>query len=1194
MISARRLIGFVGAAAASGAALCFGGSWREPTPPDAKASDVRFDRDIRPILSDRCFQCHGPDPAKRRAELRLDLREEALRDLGGAFAIVPGDPGESELIRRITSTHEDEVMPPPSSHKRPLSQEEQELIRRWIAQGAEYEPHWSFVAPVKGAVPAVADGSWPRNEIDRFILARMEQAKVSPSPEADKATLLRRVLLDLTGLPPTPEELDAFLADTSADAYDKWVDRILTQEPYRSRMAERLASPWCDAARYGDTNGIHTDAGRQMWLWRDWVLEAFRDGMPFDRFITEQIAGDLIENASESQKIATGFCRNHVMTDEGGAIPEEYLAEYAADRTMTMSSVFLGLTVGCARCHDHKFDPITTEDFYSLTAFFNSIEEPGLYSQLPDSNRAFEPFISVPTPRQRELLEEISRKSGAAREQLTHPDPAERTAQEAFVAGAAREAGVAWAESRVVGAASQGGATAEIGSDNSVRFTGKNPDREQQEITLTTNGSGLRLVLLEALADPQTGKPGRFGNGNAVLTGVSVSVSPAGDSQSPGREVPLVWAWADHSQMNGDFDITNALNGGDDRGWALDAHNVPGGRVALFLAGEAFGDSAGSSVKITLKNDSRYTGHSLARVRIRLGTISDAALDKLPLAASRWRIAGPFPFSTDQDRYDKLFGPEEGQVLDLKRNFGFGNQYWQFAPDLADGRVNPLASGNGAIYTGKMVYAPSRREVRFSLGSDDGFQLYIAGQRVTENRTERSVQADQDKATAAFPAGPNGLVLKIVNTGGDSGSYLRMEESPELAGDLVAAILPPETVSPELKTRVATAWGTVHSPKYREAAKQLAELGAKQREIEGAVPRTMVMKELATPRPTFVLSRGQYDQPDKSRPVTRRPPTVLGALPEGAPQNRLGLAQWLTSPTNPLTARIAVNRVWELLFGVGIVKTSEDFGLQGEWPSHPELLDYMAVTFRENGWDLKRLIRDIVTSATYRQDSKFRPELAELDPENRLLARYPRRRLAAEQVRDLALSVSGLLVERVGGPSVKPPQPPGLWQEVAMPASNTKEYIAGMGDDVHRRSLYTYWKRACPPPTMQAFDAPTRESCVVRRANTNTPLQALVLWNDEQFVEAARTLAGEAMTQTGSDAQRAAWLFRRCTARVPEEAELNVIIGSLNAFRDRYRADTASAEKLVAAAKTQDAPELASWTMVASGLISLHETLTQR
>ncbi len=1169
----------------------------------------RYDKDVRAILSDRCFRCHGPDAGKRQADLRLDVEESATAIREGHAAVVPGKPDESELVRRIGSTDEDVRMPPPKSGRRPLNDEEAAIVKKWIEDGAKYEPHWSFVPPARPAVPAVRNGTWPANDVDRFVLAKLEREGVAPSPEAEPAALVRRLFLDVTGLPPTPEESGRFVAEyqpgsaTAETTWQRWIRRLTTEEPYKTRHAERMATPWLDASRYADTCGIHMDAGRQMWLWRDWVLAAFRDGMPFDRFVTDQIAGDLEPNATEAQKIASGFNRNHVTTDEGGAIPEEYLVEYAVDRASTTSSVFLGLTMGCARCHDHKFDPLTQDDFYRFYAFFDSIEEPGLYSQVPDANRALEPYIEVPRPEQKAQLTDLRARLDEEQKALEAPEPEQDAQLAQFRADLAAEAKIAWAEAPILFGLSSGGARIEVQEDGSALVSGPNPDKDDHTFLLRTRAKGLRLLRIDALGDKSffEGRVGRAPNGNAVLSGVTAEAISLTDPRK--REpVHFTWAWADHEQKDGDYVAANVLDGRDETGWAVDAHNDHGPRVALLLADAPFGYEEGTDLQVTLRYRTEYAQHVLGHVKLSVGTIADAGVDRLPAALSSWYLVGPFPAESGHAAFETAFGPEAiaAAPLDLAKNFGFGNQYWHADASLMDGALNNgLPAGIGATYLGRRVFAPTARHLSASLGSDDGFRLFVNGKEVASKEVDRSLAENQDAAAFDVPRGESALVFKEVNTGGLGGFYWSTApREGELAGDLVGALLPQASRTKDLDDRIVRAWRTRFSPAYRAHAQRIASLKGEIATVESMVPRTMVMKELEKPRETFVLSRGRYDHPDASRPVTRGVPAALGKLPENAPKDRLGLAQWLVSPENPLVARVEANRTWEQVFGTGLVKTSEDFGMQGEWPSHPELLDWLAVELRESGWDSARLLRLVLESRTYRESSRARPEVRERDPEDRWLSWFPRRRLGAEEIRDQALYVSGLLAESLGGPSVKPAQPEGLWKEVAMVQSNTREYVVGTGSDLWRRSLYTYWKRACPPPTLLVLDAPTREVCVVRRASTNTPLQALAMWNDEQFVGAARGLAERTLLESGNDEERIATLFRRCTGRAPEPEETARLSGALLRFRKRYADAPEDAYALAGAgreprAEDLDVTEVAAWTLVASAVLNLDATLVR-
>ena len=1167
--------------------------------PPAPAGAVRYGRDIRPILSDRCFLCHGPDPSHRKADLRLDLAESATAPRKHGAAIVPGNPDASQVLLRVCSTSPDDIMPPPQSGKPALTAHEQALLRAWITQGAPYEPHWAFQPLQQPAVPQPADPQqWCRTPVDRFVLEGLQHAGLQPSPEASPATLARRAYLDITGLPPTPEELQAFLKDTRPDAYERLVDMLLTQEPYRTRYAERMAVPWLDLARYADTAGIHMDAGRQIWPYRDWVLEAFRSNKPFDQFVVEQIAGDLLPNATTQQRVATGFHRNHVTSDEGGAIDAEYLLEYAVDRTNTTGAVFLGLTVGCARCHDHKFDPVTMQDYYGLLAFFNSNEEPGIYSQTQDPNRAHEPFMEIPSPTQAATLQRADAALATLKEQRAAPMPEEAAAQAAFVQQLQAEGAGAWQIAQPVAAASANGATLVPQPDGSVLATGANPDKDTHLLTLRVQGQQQRLILLEMLEDPSLpgGRVGRAPNGNAALTGVQVEAISVRDPRQR-MPVELTWAWADREQPDGDHAAANVLGSDPARTWAPDAHRTPGPRALLLCAKEPFGFEGGTDLSVRLRYDSIYAQHAYGRVRARTAPASAALLAQLPEATGNWQITGPFAAASGQEAYDATYGPE--QAVALASSARFANQAWRHAPGVLEDKPVNLAEGVGAEFVAREIWSPDARTLDLSLGSDDGLQVFVNGTRVFEHRIDRGVQPNQDRVQVPLQPGRNTLVCKVVNTGGPGGFFHRADRAATcMARPAVALVLPAEAVSPASATAATEAWRASHSPQFAELTRKMAALQKERDQAVANVPRTMVMHDRVMPTETFVMTRGQYDKPDKSRPVQRSVPAALGTLPADAPRNRLGLAQWLVSAQNPLTARVTVNRWWEQLFGKGIVKTSEDFGLQGEWPSHPELLDWLATDLRDHQWDVQRTMRMLLTSATYRQASRVRADALAVDPDNRLLAFYPRQRLTAEQIRDQALYVSGLLVEQLGGPSVKPYQPDGLWQEVAMPQSNTRAYTQGKGQELWRRSLYTYWKRAAPPPSMLALDAPTREFCTTRRLTTNTPLQALVLWNDPQFVEAARQAAARTLHAPGQDADRLAALYERCTGAPVPPAVQTAMLTALTESRRRYQAAPDDAAKLVAVGESAvptdiPAPELAAWTLVANAVLASDATIVK-
>jgi hypothetical protein len=1166
-------------------------SWSSFVEAAPDTSEIRYGRDIRPILSDRCFLCHGPDRATRKAGLRLDSFESATSDLGGYAAIVPGDPDRSLLMQLVAHEDVDERMPPQDSGKRSLAPDQVDIVRRWIEQGAVYEKHWAFEPPVAPEVPQVIADDWSRNDIDRFILEKLESRSLQPNEQADPETLARRLYLDVTGLPPTPEEMRAHLDDSSAGAYERLVDRLFTEEPYRTRHAERMTTPWLDLARYADTSGIHMDAGRSIWLYRDWVINAFKQNLPFDRFIVHQIAGDLVPEATVDQIVASGFNRNHVTSDEGGAINEEYLLEYAVDRANTTGEVFLGLTVGCARCHDHKFDPITAEDYYSLIAFFNNNEEPGIYSQVPDPYRALEPYIEVPQPEDRERIEQLEGVLSALRAERETPTAEESEQIAPFVEALRSNGNWRWETPRVRTAVSEAGVELTAQPDGSVLAGGANPAADVQTFTLETESTGLRSIMLEALDDPTLpqGRVGRAANGNAVLRGISAEVVSRADPTLR-RQLDFTWAWADVEQEEGDFRVTNALRSDDDRVWAVAAHLIPGGRNALFVTREPFGFEGGSDIVVRLDYDTSYAEHTFGRTRLRVGTADESALDRLPHATTNWYITGPFLTSDGEEAYTTAFGPEEAGPL------AFGKRYgpfqWRHAPGVAEAQPVTLAQGIGAEYIGREIYAPTARNLELSLGSDDGIQVYHNGTLVHERRINRGVAPDQDQVTLSLQPGLNTLVCKVVNTGGAGGIYHRATADPnEMPHDAVFFVFPEDRLNPARLARANDAWRSMYSPRFLELTSQLQTAESEYQSVVKRIPRTMVMKDRAMPRDTYVMNRGQYDQPDLNRKVFTAIPVMLGSL-KSASANRLDLAEWLVGDENPLTARVVVNRYWELLFGRGLVETSNDFGMQGSWPTHPELLDHLAVDFRDNGWNHDRLMRMLLTSATYRQRSTVNPEARAVDPDNTLLGWYPRQRLTAEQIRDQALYVSGLLVERSGGASVKPYQPEGLWREVAMPSSNTREFSRSDGDGLWRRSLYTYWKRAAPPPSMLTLDAPTREYCAgTRRISTNTPLQALVLWNDVQFVEAARMVAERTLRQATTDRSRMELLHRRLAGDRPSLSAMQAMQEALVSYRVRYLASPEDAMKLIGVGESpvpDDIPasELASWTMLANALLA--------
>ncbi|MEZ5403643.1 MAG: DUF1553 domain-containing protein [Bryobacteraceae bacterium] len=1019
---------------------------------------VEFNRDIRAIFSDKCYTCHGPDNNNRKANLRLD-REESAKGSDTASkrpAIVPGDPAASELVARITSPNKATRMPPAYTGAQPLAEAEIALIRQWIGEGAKWQKHWSLEPP-RHEPPPVARSSWPKTAIDRFILARMEKEGLHPRPEADRATLLRRLSLDLTGIPPTPAELSVFLADKRSDAYEKQVDRLLAS----SRYGEKMAIRWLDAARYADTNGYQTDAERYMWRWRDWVIESFNRNQPFNQFVIEQLAGDLLPNPTLDQIIATGFNRNHRGNGEGGSLAEEFIVEYWVDRVETASTVFMGLTMGCARCHDHKYDPLTQRDFYSMVSFFNNIDEMGRVFKYGNSP----PMIPAPTRDQQVRLRELEAKVRQASQAFQARRDEAARAQRAWEAAVAP--GSRWQPREALLAnyplEPDAGGLDSAGKALKAGFKDGAASYGEGRLDKAATFDGRRYV--------DAGAVGTFGYYNAFT----------------------VSAWIYATAPDGAI-VTKAKDVEEESGWGL---YLKDGKLQVNLVQRWLDDS------------------------LRVETTE-------PIPLNQWRHVA---MTYDSSRIAKgvtlyVDGREVAKHVVLDEL----NQNFQTREPLR------IGAGNGK---------------RFH-GSIDEVRIY----------------------NEALP--PEEVAILAV---------------PEILPALAA--IDSATRSAAQSEKLRQAFLDQYGPDdlraswhgLRQARRELAVFSA-------SVPTVMIMREMEKPRRTYVLTRGAYDRPADE--VSRSTPAALPPMSPDLPRNRLGLARWLTSPEHPLTARVTVNRFWQMLFGAGLVRTVEDFGSQGEPPSHPELLDWLATEFVRTGWDVKGVVKTIVMSAAYRQDSNASPDLLQKDPENRLLARGPRFRLPAEMVRDQALSLAGLLVERVGGPSVKPYQPAGLWEELS-----GQHYTPDRGDGLYRRSLYTYWKRSSPPPGMMTFDSAGREACTVRENRTNTPLQALTLMNDETYVEAARKMAERMIHEGGASPEsRIAYGFRLATARAPKATESTVLLRGLHHYLDRYSTNPEAAAKLLAngdsdADKTIAAPELAAYSSVASLILNLDETITK-
>jgi hypothetical protein len=1010
------------------------------------AEDIDYNRDVRRILSDKCYACHGPDAEQRQAGLRLDRQDSAYAKLeSGETAIVPGHPGKSELVKRITTDDEFTRMPPTDAEKQ-LTPEEIETLKQWIAEGGKFDRHWSFITPTRPQLPEVDHKAFVRNPIDAFVLKKLEQKGLTPNDPASKEALIRRVTLDLTGLPPTIEEIDAFLNDDSPNAYEKVVDRLLESPRY----GEHMARFWLDAARYGDTHGLHLDNERSIWLYREWVIDAFNNNKPFDEFTIEQLAGDLLPNPTMDQKIATGFNRCNVTTSEGGSIAEEYLVRYAVDRVETTSTVFMGMTMGCAVCHDHKYDPFTMTDFYSMFSYYFSLTEKAM-----DGNALLPPpSMKVPTPDQDQQMQKYNQQIAALNEQI----------KDALAA---------------------------------IEYTDPTPDASQD---LKRQDYVWIEDQLPAGANAQGNTPWEF---------VSIEEKPV---------------------FSGKSSSTRTADGLSQHFFTeADPPLVIGGKDTLFAY--VYLDPANPPKEIMLQfNDGKWEhravwGDKDAIAWGTLGTASRQYMGELPPAGEWTRLEVPVG----------KVGLKPGSKLNgwAFTQFG-GTVYWDRAG------INTLTPQAGMSFE--------------SLARWDAVQRGLKGKGLPKNITN---------------------LINIAPEKRNKGQQKQLKDY--------------------FVENVYQGTREIIDPLKNE----LAEVEKKKTELDKQIPATLIMEDMQDRRQAYVLIRGQYDKPDKDRPVEPNVPASLPPLPEDAPDNRLALAEWLVSDEHPLTSRVTVNRYWQRYFGTGLVKTSEDFGSQGEPPSHPKLLDWLAVEFRESGWDIKALQKLIVMSATYRQSSRVTPAKLKADPENRLLSRGPRFRLDAEAVRDNALFISGLLVERMGGKSVKPYQPDGLWKAVGYSGSNTVQFTQDHGDKLYRRSMYTFWKRTAPPPTMSIFDAPSREACTVRRERTNTPMQALALMNDTQFVEAARVFARRIMTEGGEpDRDRIVWAFRTATSRMPDEREQKVIAGLLTRYREKYTEHKDQAEALLSVGeaprdKSLDPSEHAAWTMIANLILNLDETITK-
>jgi mono/diheme cytochrome c family protein len=1036
------------------------------------AYSVSFNQTIQPILSENCYACHGPDPGARKAGLRLDRAEFAFapHEKFGP-AIIRGNPDKSPLVHRIESDNPKERMPPPEAH-RTLKPEQVALLRRWVKEGAVYEEHWSFIAPRRPAIPETKDHQWARNPVDQFILSRLEKEGLNPSEEADRPTLIRRVTYDLTGLPPSPEEVAAFVADGSANAYEKVVDRLLASPRY----GEHRAHYWLDVARYGDTQGLHLDNFRSIWPYRDYVIKSYNQNRPFDQFVKEQIAGDMLPAKNLDTIVASAFLRAGISSGEGGALIEELRVNNKRERAEAFGAAFLGLTTGCAVCHDHKFDPITRRDFYQLTAFFNNLTE----NPSNDDREDWPPFIRVPKENNRAAYEQILAKRSALENQIGQRRPL------------ARKLVAAWVQDPKVRAQPVSTAGLQI----RLRFD------EQKDVTFVNSAPA---------AAPQS---------------VSATESPVIWGEG-------VWLWP-YMRM----DTTTRLD-------LPDAGDVE--------ANQPF------TVSFWLRPDLRPLESKDAKQPS--GVIVARASAKEDLRGWQLRInQRKLAFTLTHA------GPRNAAAVETKEKV------------LIEGRWNHVT----ATYSGS--------------GKAEGMKLYLDGQpqelNVVQDKLAGSVRTSAPMTFGRIFPDTDPLRQSAFQ---DFRFYAR-ELTPDEANrvlfeDYVSELAqkPPSTWSDDQFKVVSDFYFAQRDEPTRSLAAQLPALNSELDRLSKDGDISLVSEESPGIAYADMLTRGVYNaRTERVRPGV---PHFLPPLPAGAPSDRLGLAEWTVSPKNPLTARVTVNRMWQEIFGTGIVETTEDFGVMGARPSHPELLDWLAVDFRDSGWDVKRFYKQLVMSATYRQSARVTPQLAEKDPKNRLLSRGPRFRMDSEMLRDTALAASGLLVEKLGGPSVKPYQPPGIW-DGSHDASNTRKYVQDHGDALYRRSLYTFWKRMATMPDMDTFDSPMRDAACTRRQRTDTPLQALVAMNEPLRLEASRKLAERVIHESSTEESRLDYLGRVLLARDWSSREKAVLESALTKFQSTYSKDPGAAAQLLNVGESKvdgsiPAPELASWMLVSSAALNL-------
>lgn len=1030
---------------------------------------IEYNRDIRPILNDACFACHGPDSASRKGELRLDVRDAALEK----GAIEPGKPDSSEMIRRLLSDDPEEVMPPPEL-KKTLTAEQKQLLAKWIEDGAEYQQHWSYIPPHRPAVPEVPAavrstlGNWPQNAIDNFVLQQLVDTGLTPAPEADRHTLARRASFDITGLPPKWELVEAFVNDKSPDAYEKYVDMLL-QSP---QWGEHRGRYWLDYARYADTHGIHFDNYREMWAYRDWVIKAFNQNMAFDQFTIENLAGDLLPNATLDQKIASGFNRCNMTTNEGGIIDEEYAVLYTRDRTETVSAVWMGLTAGCATCHSHKFDELSQKEFYEMTAFFNNTTQAVRDGNIKDTP----PVIPVPMEADRARFEMLPPVIASAKAAVEERRAAARPEFDTWLAAAKPET------------------LGEPVSPEGLHLQAGLKEGDGKVVHVNLDGQTTEVPLNES-AKWQDGVSGKSLN----VQGAAFDLAAAGDFESDQPFSTAAWINVPANDGSGAIFARMEPAPGH-RGWdfwlqqrRVGMHIIHGWPAKALKVVSKNQIPANEWVHVAVTYDGSRKASGL-QIYIN-GAVQEKNIENDKLDDSTIRTATPWRLGQRSDASQLT-----GAVQDLRIQKRV----------LSAGEVDSLAK-------------LSR------------FQATLV--KAADQRTESEI------------------------------------------------------------TELYQYWLKRFDAPFGEKSNSLASLEKEEADIRARGTIAHVMNERSEPATAYVLFRGEYDQ--RREQVFPATPSAFPAFPEQAPKNRLGFAQWLLKPDHPLTARVTVNRFWQEVFGTGIVLSTGDLGVSGDLPSHQELLDWMSIEFRETGWDIKKLVKLMLMSATYRQSSIVTPDKLSKDPANRLLSRGPRYRMDAEMVRDNALAVSHLLVSKLGGPSVRPYQPEGVWEAIAMLGSTTQRYTRDSGDSLYRRSLYTFVKRMAPPASLDIFNSPNREACTVRRERTNTPLQALVTMNDEQYVEAARRFA-ENILKTGgdSDDQRLQWAARHLLSREFREEELQILTESLAQLTAFYKDHAKEADQLIQTGESVpdaslDLTTLAAWTMLCNQIMNIDEVLNK-